>query len=53
MIVAIGVGNRPGPGVIGKDMAQNIRETREFVINVVDETLAEAMNLCASSSLAA
>ncbi|SDU15653.1 NADH-FMN oxidoreductase RutF, flavin reductase (DIM6/NTAB) family [Verrucomicrobium sp. GAS474] len=45
-IVAIGVGNRPGPGVIGKDTAQNIRATREFVINVVDETLAEAMNLC-------
>ena len=46
-IVAIGVGNRPGPGVIGKDTAQNIRATREFVINVVDEALAEKMNLCA------
>jgi len=46
-IVAIGVGNRPGPGIVGKDTAQNIRATREFVINVVDETLAEAMNLCA------
>jgi flavin reductase (DIM6/NTAB) family NADH-FMN oxidoreductase RutF len=46
-IVAIGVGNRPGPGIVGKDTAQNIRNTREFVINVVDETLAEAMNICA------
>ena len=46
-IVAIGVGNRPGPGVVGKDTAQNIRNTREFVINVVNEPLAEAMNVCA------
>ena len=49
-IVAIGVGNRPGPpgpGVIGKDTAQNIRNTREFVINVVNEALAEAMVTCA------
>ncbi|QEL16796.1 flavin reductase family protein [Limnoglobus roseus] len=42
-IVAVGVGNRPGPGVVGKDTAQNIRNTREFVINVVNEALAEAM----------
>jgi flavin reductase (DIM6/NTAB) family NADH-FMN oxidoreductase RutF len=42
-IVAIGVGNRPGPGVIGKDTAQNIRHTGEFVINVVNEAVAEAM----------
>ena len=46
-IVAVGVGNRPGPGVVGKDTAQNIRNTREFVINVVNEALAEAMALCA------
>lgn len=46
-IVAIGVGNRPGPSIVGKDTAQNIRNTREFVINVVDEKLAVAMNLCA------
>src|ERR1035438_7555562 len=46
-IVAVGVGNRPGPGVVGKDTAQNIRNTREFVINVVNETLAEAMVTCA------
>ena len=46
-IVAVGVGNRPGPGVIGKDTAQNIRNTREFVINVVNEELAAAMVTCA------
>src|SRR5271156_3735420 len=46
-IVAIGVGNRPGPGVVGKDTAQNIRNTREFVINVVSEPLAQAMVTCA------
>jgi flavin reductase (DIM6/NTAB) family NADH-FMN oxidoreductase RutF len=46
-IVAVGVGNRPGPGVVGKDTAQNIRNTREFVINVVSEELGEAMNICA------
>jgi flavin reductase (DIM6/NTAB) family NADH-FMN oxidoreductase RutF len=46
-IVAIGVGNRPGPSVVGKDTALNIRNTREFVINVVNEALAEAMVKCA------
>lgn len=46
-IVAIGVGNRPGPGVVGKDTAQNIRNTREFVINVVNEALAKEMVTCA------
>src|ERR1039457_2742252 len=46
-IVAVGVGNRPGSRVIGKDTAQNIRNTGEFVINVVNETVAEAMNICA------
>jgi flavin reductase (DIM6/NTAB) family NADH-FMN oxidoreductase RutF len=46
-IVAIGVANRPGPAIVGKDTAQNIRNTREFVINVVSEELAEAMNVCA------
>jgi flavin reductase (DIM6/NTAB) family NADH-FMN oxidoreductase RutF len=46
-IVAIGAGNRPGRDILGKDTAQNIRNTREFVINVVNEDLAEAMNICA------
>ena len=46
-IVAIGVGNRPGPGIVGKDTARNIRNKREFVINVVNETMAESMVFCA------
>ena len=45
-IVAIGVANRPGREIVGKDTARNIRNTREFVINVVNEDLAEAMSLC-------
>jgi flavin reductase (DIM6/NTAB) family NADH-FMN oxidoreductase RutF len=32
-----------------KDTALNIRATHEFVINLVDESIAEAMNLCAAS----
>jgi flavin reductase (DIM6/NTAB) family NADH-FMN oxidoreductase RutF len=46
-IVAVGVGNRPGPGVIAKDTAHNIRNTGEFVINVVNEAVADAMNVTA------
>jgi Conserved protein/domain typically associated with flavoprotein oxygenases, DIM6/NTAB family len=46
-IVAIGVANRPAPGVVGKDTAQNIRNTHEFVINVVNEDIAAPMNICA------
>jgi len=32
-----------------KDTALNVRATREFVVNLVDETIAEAMNQCAAS----
>jgi len=46
-MVAVGIGNRPGPGSIAKDTAQNIRTTGEFVVNVVNETVAEAMNITA------
>ncbi|MBV9392437.1 MAG: flavin reductase family protein [Verrucomicrobia bacterium] len=46
-IVAVGVGNRPGPAIIGKDTAQNIRNRREFVVNIVNEVIAEQMNVCA------
>jgi flavin reductase (DIM6/NTAB) family NADH-FMN oxidoreductase RutF len=46
-IVAIGVQNRPGQPMVGKDTAQNIRQRGEFVINVVNESIAEAMNVCA------
>lgn len=45
------VGFCPGdrsPGV-PKDTARNIRLTHEFVVNLVDEAIAEKMNLCASS----
>ena len=46
-IVAIGIANRPGLGMIAKHTAQNIRNTGEFVINVVNEAVAEAMNITA------
>lgn len=45
------VGFCPGdraPG-IPKDTAKNIRLTHEFVVHLVDEALAEKMNLCAAS----
>jgi flavin reductase (DIM6/NTAB) family NADH-FMN oxidoreductase RutF len=32
-----------------KDTARNIRLTHEFVVNLVDESIAEAMNRCAAS----
>ncbi|HTL18284.1 MAG TPA: flavin reductase family protein [Patescibacteria group bacterium] len=32
-----------------KDTARNIRLTHEFVVNLVDEEIAEAMNQCAAS----
>jgi flavin reductase (DIM6/NTAB) family NADH-FMN oxidoreductase RutF len=32
-----------------KDTARNIRLTHEFVVNLVDERIAEAMNCCAAS----
>jgi len=32
-----------------KDTARNIRTTHEFVVNLVDEAMAEAMNQCAAS----
>jgi flavin reductase (DIM6/NTAB) family NADH-FMN oxidoreductase RutF len=32
-----------------KDTALNIRATHEFVVNLVDEAMAEAMNKCAAS----
>lgn len=45
-LVAVGIGNR-GRG-IPKDTARNIRETGEFVINLVTEANAAAMNLTAA-----
>ena len=34
---------------IPKDTARNIRATHEFVVNLVDEAIAESMNQCAAS----
>jgi flavin reductase (DIM6/NTAB) family NADH-FMN oxidoreductase RutF len=43
-VVALGIGDRePGRP---KDTRANIERTGEFVINLVDERLAEAMNIC-------
>ena len=53
VLVTLGVVNRPDArnAVSGmptpKDTAQNIRARGEFVINVVNEDIAEAMNVCA------
>ena len=46
-IVGLCPGDR-APGV-PKDTARNIRVTQEFVVNLVDEALAEKMNLCAAA----
>ena len=46
-IVAIAPGNRDDG--TPKDTARNIRLTHEFVVNLVDESIAEAMNKCAAS----
>ena len=45
------VGFAPGdrPDGTPKDTARNIRSTHEFVVNLVDEGIAEAMNRCAAS----
>lgn len=44
-LVVIGIEGRAGRS---KDTAANIRARQAFVVNVVDEPLAEAMNLCAA-----
>jgi flavin reductase (DIM6/NTAB) family NADH-FMN oxidoreductase RutF len=44
-IVALGMELRAEGGL--KDTVRIIRATREFVINLVDETIAERMNVCA------
>jgi flavin reductase (DIM6/NTAB) family NADH-FMN oxidoreductase RutF len=46
-VVVLGI-NGSGPGGNSyKDTEANIRETGEFVVNLVDEALAERMNICA------
>ena len=47
-IVALGVTDKPGGAFVPKDTARNIRRTGEFVVNVVTEDLAQAMNVCAT-----
>jgi flavin reductase (DIM6/NTAB) family NADH-FMN oxidoreductase RutF len=44
-LVVLGLGISSAGGA--KDTTVNIRDTGEFVINLVDEPIAEAMNLCA------
>ena len=46
-IVAVAPGDRDDG--TPKDTARNIRLTHEFVVNLVDEDLAEAMNKCAAA----
>lgn len=46
-IVAFAPGDRPDG--TAKDTALNLRANQEFVVNLVDEPLAEAMNRCAAS----
>ena len=46
-ILAVAPGDRDDG--MPKDTARNIRLTHEFVVNLVDEALAEAMNKCAAS----
>ena len=44
-IVVLGLGNRPGTSD-AKDTPANIAATHEFVVHLVDEAIAEKMNLC-------
>jgi flavin reductase (DIM6/NTAB) family NADH-FMN oxidoreductase RutF len=44
-LVVLGLGVSASGGA--KDTTNNIRDSGEFVVNLVDEPLAEAMNLCA------
>jgi len=46
-VIAIGFANPPVSEIASKDTARNIRNTREFVVNIVNEEIAEAMNICA------
>lgn len=44
-IVAIGVENHDD--VTFKDTGRNIRQTEQFTVNIVDDAMAEGMNVCA------
>ena len=45
-VVAIGLGNRTRE--TPKDTVRNVRETGEWVVNIVSEDIADAMNRCAT-----
>jgi flavin reductase (DIM6/NTAB) family NADH-FMN oxidoreductase RutF len=45
LLIVLGLGVSPVGGA--KDTTVNIRDTGEFVVNLVDEPIAESMNLCA------
>ncbi len=45
--ISPGAGDDGGPGDGYKDTERNIRDTGEFVVNLVDEALAKQMNICA------
>jgi flavin reductase (DIM6/NTAB) family NADH-FMN oxidoreductase RutF len=47
-IIVLGVAPQPSTGgaPLAKDTAANIRDTGEFVVNMVDEATAERMNIC-------
>ena len=47
-VVGLGVMDRPAEQWVPKDTARNIRRGGEFVVNVVTEDLAKAMNVCAT-----
>jgi flavin reductase (DIM6/NTAB) family NADH-FMN oxidoreductase RutF len=49
-VVVLGISPGAGPNGDGdgyKDTERNIRDTGEFVVNLVDEAIAERMNICA------
>ncbi len=46
-VVVLGVSGGDAAGDGYKDTERNIRETGEFVVNLVDEAIAERMNICA------
>jgi flavin reductase (DIM6/NTAB) family NADH-FMN oxidoreductase RutF len=46
-VVVLGITPGAGGGDGYKDTERNIRDTGEFVVNLVDEAIAEQMNVCA------
>ena len=46
-VVVLGINGSGPEGAAYKDTERNIRDTGEFVVNLVDERIAERMNVCA------